>query len=124
MEVLQNPQYLGERGSRTLFSIETTRGKSIRNHSFYQNEDEILLLPGTNLEVTGQLNPGNRLHIIHLREKRPPFSLLQSPFQDKPSAHSSHPKMHKKTTPTPAPTPVVPVVAALPVAKLPNLPSK
>ena len=99
MGVLENPLYLGDRGARTLFGIETTRGKSIKNHSFYPDEDEILLLPGTNLEVTSQLHPGNRFHIIHLREKRPPFPLLQSPFDRHAAGSAVDAKIHFNAPP-------------------------
>jgi len=34
-------------GTRTLFSIETINGRTIRSHSHFTIEDEILLLPGT-----------------------------------------------------------------------------
>jgi hypothetical protein len=56
LTVLENDLYLGNTGERTLFSIEILNGKNIRNHSYFDNEDEVLLLPGTYLEVKSQLN--------------------------------------------------------------------
>ncbi|CAF3407706.1 unnamed protein product, partial [Rotaria socialis] len=73
--------YLGNRGTRTLFSIEAYHGKMIKNHSFYKKEDEVLLLPGTYFEVTNNFNSGNNLHIIQIKQKRPPHTLLERPFQ-------------------------------------------
>ena len=84
MKVLQSPSYLGKSGDRTLFSIQTSSGKQIRSHSYFQHEDEILLPPGTYLRVVGQLNPAHGFHIIQLEEVAPPFELLAPPFTDVP----------------------------------------
>lgn len=73
--------YLGNHGTRTLFSIEAYHGKIIKEHSFYKKEDEILLLPGTYFEVINNFDSGNNLHIIHLKQKRPPYTLLEQPFR-------------------------------------------
>jgi hypothetical protein len=81
LSVLQSDLYLGNSGTRTLFSIEIFNGRTIRAHSHFQIEDEILLLPGTFFEVKSRLNPAPDLHIIHLNEKRPPFDLLEPPFE-------------------------------------------
>ena len=80
LKILESPIYLGRRGTRTLFSIETVSGRRIRSHSYFKHEEEILLLPGTFFEVLSQICPADELHIIHLREKSPPFPLLQPPF--------------------------------------------
>jgi hypothetical protein len=55
-------------GIGTLFSIECTNGKRIGKHSSFPMADEILLLPGFYYEVTSQLDVGNGLHIIGLKE--------------------------------------------------------
>ncbi|CAF1263701.1 unnamed protein product [Didymodactylos carnosus] len=61
-------------GQNTLFCIQCKNGKSIRNHSYFTEVDEILLMPGTNLEVMGQLEPAEGLRIINLKElDRPLF---------------------------------------------------
>jgi len=80
LEVLEQPMYLGTTGERTLFSIECLNGKNIKPHSYYNIEDEILLLPGFYFEVVSKVAGGNGLHIIHLREVVPPFILLEPPF--------------------------------------------
>jgi hypothetical protein len=83
LSVLESELYLGNAGTRTLFSIETFSGRTIRAHSHFQVEDEILLLPGTFFEVKSRLNPAPDLFIIHLREKLPPHELLEPPFEGK-----------------------------------------
>ena len=79
--VLESDQYLGNTGTRTLFSIETFNGRTVRAHSHFTTEDEILLMPGTFLEVKSRLNPAPDLYIIHLLQKVPPHPLLEPPFE-------------------------------------------
>ncbi|CAF1556595.1 unnamed protein product, partial [Didymodactylos carnosus] len=71
--------FLGKNGTRTLFSIECYDGKVINEHSYYQSENEILLMPATYLEVVDQSNPADGLYIVHLKQKSPPCILLASP---------------------------------------------
>ncbi|CAF4916861.1 unnamed protein product [Rotaria sp. Silwood2] len=73
--------YLGNSGDRTLFSVEAINGRTIRNHSHFVTEDEILLLPGTYMIVQSQLNPAPDLHIIHLKQIIPKEVLLKPPFK-------------------------------------------
>ena len=80
MSVLESPDYVGKSGPRTLFSIETQNARVIRGHSYFQQEDEIILAPGRYLRVIDQLNPAPDLHIIHLREITPPYPMLSDPF--------------------------------------------
>ena len=75
--VLECESFFGQSGTRTLFHIECLSGKDIKNHSFMQQEDEILLLPARQLVVTSVLNSGNDLHIIQLKETQPKFPLLE-----------------------------------------------
>ena len=81
LSVLESELYLGTTGTRTLFSIEAINGRTVRSHSYFKNEDEILLLPGTFLEVKSRLNPAPDLYIIHLQQKIPPHDLLEPPFE-------------------------------------------
>ena len=69
-------RFFGQTGIRTLFHIECLSGKDIKNHSFIQCEDEILLLPARQFEVKSILNSGNGLHIIQLKEMEPTYPLL------------------------------------------------
>jgi hypothetical protein len=80
LNVLESDLYLGNVGTRTLFSVETINARTIRSHSHFKTEDEILLLPGTFFEVKSRLNPAPDLYIIHLQQKIPPHMLLEPPF--------------------------------------------
>ena len=79
INVLESEQYLGTSGPRTLFAIECLNGKDIKHHSYFAQEDEILLLPCTHLQVISHLSSKENLFIIHLREVSPPFMLLEPP---------------------------------------------
>ncbi len=81
LPVLESNAYLGNRGPRTLFSIEIINGRSVRAHSHFDTEDEILMLPGTFMEVQSQMTQESGLHIIHLKQKIPIETLLEPPFQ-------------------------------------------
>jgi hypothetical protein len=74
--VLQLDLFLGKTGARTIFNIQCESARDIRNHSYYQVEDEVLLLAATQFEVISCLDQGD-LHIIQLKETRPPHPLLQ-----------------------------------------------
>jgi hypothetical protein len=77
LAVLESDLFLGKHGSRTLFNVECDNGKMIRSHSYIDVEDEILLLPATQFEVKSKLNPSTDLHLIHLKQVDPPFSLIE-----------------------------------------------
>jgi len=75
--VLENEEFFGKSGTRTLFQIDCHTGKNIKNHSFIPSEDEILLLPARQFVVKSCLHSGNGLHIIQLEETDPPYPLLE-----------------------------------------------
>ncbi|CAF0826525.1 unnamed protein product [Adineta steineri] len=77
IEVLKNEQYLGKTGQRTLFTIECDSGKDIIRHSYYQTEKEVLLLPARQFIVVSCLQPAPGLHMVQLKETKPPVTLLQ-----------------------------------------------
>jgi hypothetical protein len=81
LTVLENNIYLSTIGQRTLFSVEAMNGRIVRAHSHFNYEDEILLLPGTYMEVQSQLSPAVGLHIIHLKQMKPMETLIAPPFQ-------------------------------------------
>jgi hypothetical protein len=81
LPVLENKMYLGTMGNRTLFSVEAINGRTIRAHSHFVTEDEILLLPGTQMVVQSQFSPADNLHIVHLRQIVPTDVLLELPFE-------------------------------------------
>ena len=75
--VLENEQFFGKTGNRTLFQIECNTAKDIKKHSFVTSEEEILLLPARQLQVTSVLDSGSGLHIVQLKELKPQFDLLE-----------------------------------------------
>ncbi|CAF1350159.1 unnamed protein product [Adineta steineri] len=77
IEVLENEQFLDKTGQRTLFTIECDSGKDISCHSYYQSEKEVLLLAARQFIVVGYLRPAPGLHMIQLKETKPPITLLQ-----------------------------------------------
>ncbi|CAF5172998.1 unnamed protein product, partial [Rotaria magnacalcarata] len=53
----------------TLFLIEAVNGRNIKGYTNFDNEDELILMPGTRLQVeSNALNHLGGLHVIHLRE--------------------------------------------------------
>jgi hypothetical protein len=83
MSVLKNEDYLGSSGPRTLFAIECFSGKDIRQHSNFQNEADILLLPGRQFKVVSCRNQRNDLYFIQLKETEPAHPLLEPILQVK-----------------------------------------
>ncbi|CAF2738181.1 unnamed protein product [Rotaria sp. Silwood2] len=81
LTVLENKMYLGNTGARTLFSVEAINGRTVRAHSHFTTEDEILLLPGTHMIVRSQFSPASDLHMIHLKQIIPKQILLEPPFE-------------------------------------------
>jgi hypothetical protein len=59
--------YLDNTGDRTLFSVEAIDGRTVRAHSHFVTEDEILLRPDTHMVVESKFTPASDLHIIHLK---------------------------------------------------------
>jgi hypothetical protein len=77
METLQSEQFLGKTRARTLFTIDCDSGKDISRHSFYQSEEEILILAARQFTVKSCLQPAPDLHMIQLKEVEAPICLLQ-----------------------------------------------
>jgi hypothetical protein len=77
MDVLDNEQFLGSEGARTLFTIESSSGKDIRKHSAFQQEDEVLLPAARQFQVIACLHQGNGLNLIQLKEIEPPVCLIE-----------------------------------------------
>ncbi|CAF0999780.1 unnamed protein product [Adineta steineri] len=74
--VLSNEQYLGQSGTRTLFTIDCFSAKCIKQYSLFLDEEEVLLPPARQFQVIDSLNSGNGLHIIQLKEIQPKFPLI------------------------------------------------
>ncbi|CAF2061431.1 unnamed protein product [Rotaria magnacalcarata] len=75
--VLQNEQFLGTTGPRTLFTIECDSGKDIRKYSFFQAEDEILIPAARQFKVVACLSQGKDLYMVQLKEIQPQFPLIE-----------------------------------------------
>ncbi|UJR19311.1 hypothetical protein I4U23_022440 [Adineta vaga] len=67
-DILQSPMYLGREKIQTIFEIKTKHGKSIREHSHLENDEEILLLPGIVFKVMKKSKQEDGIHIIHFHE--------------------------------------------------------
>ena len=76
IEVLQSELFLGKTGKRTMFTIDCDSGKDISKHSYFPEEDEILLPAATQFKVIGCLDNGHGHYTIQLKETKPPFPLL------------------------------------------------
>ncbi|CAF4201552.1 unnamed protein product [Adineta steineri] len=77
IEALEKEQILSKTGQRTVFTIECDSGKDISRHSYYKSKKEFLLLPARQFIVVGCFEQAQGLHIIQLKETKPPFTLLQ-----------------------------------------------
>jgi hypothetical protein len=66
-EVLEQEQFLGREGGRTMFHLAVENGVSIRAYSSMA-EEEVLLLPGTFLLVNSVTDLGHGLHMVNLAE--------------------------------------------------------
>jgi len=77
MNVLKADEFLGNSGVRTFFLIDCVNGKDIRNHSYYEKEEEILLLPASYFQVASCLEMAPDLHAIQLKEITPEFPYLE-----------------------------------------------
>ncbi|UJR32588.1 hypothetical protein I4U23_020048 [Adineta vaga] len=78
ISVLQSNVFLGDKGVGTLFIIDSFTGKDIREYSYYEKEDEVLLVAARGFIVVDRLNLGPDLWIIHIKEIEPPFPFLKT----------------------------------------------
>ena len=70
--VLESPQFFGDKGERTLFTVEARGAVDISEYSLIPREEEVLLFPGTMLEVSSRLRMGPGLWLVQLSERSPP----------------------------------------------------
>ena len=82
MKSLQVDEFLGQRGTRTMFHIDSSSGKSISQHSLYPDEEEVLLPPARLFKVVSSLDAGDGLHMIQLKEIQPEHPLIEDPVSD------------------------------------------
>ena len=67
LDTLTNETFLGQTGVRTVFMIEIATGIDIVRYTVFE-EAEVLLYPGTLLEVVASMDMGGGLFQVHLRE--------------------------------------------------------
>ena len=88
--------------------LRAAQGETIRKHSFYPDEDKILLLPGREFEVMRSLDMRNQLSMIQLKE-------VESRFPNIASLPSPSPAVSTPTPTTASGTTATAKVAASPV---------
>jgi hypothetical protein len=71
IESFEKEQNFNSTDQRTRFKIECKSAKDIRNHSFHKTNDEILLLSAQRYKVISNLDSGNGLRIIQVKEIDP-----------------------------------------------------
>lgn len=76
-DIIQSNEHFKNINPRTLFIIECHSGKDVRKHSYFSNEDQILLMANSEFQVISSLKNANNQHIIHLKEIPSINSLLQ-----------------------------------------------
>src|SRR5579862_6343387 len=77
------PQFVDKSGVETLFCIEgVSTGKNISCHSYFKTEDEILLLPGTSLQVRSSIKRADGFQLVHLHRVKSSYELLVPPFDN------------------------------------------
>lgn len=81
IDVLNREAFFGTIGTRTMFIIEGSTGRDIRQHSLYSEEDELLLLPARQFRVKASLQMGNGLHSIQIQEIQPQYPLLEPVYR-------------------------------------------
>ena len=60
--------YIGKKG--TIFAIDVRHGKDISEYSAFKEEQEVVLMPGSQVRVKSKtLNFDNRLFIVHMEEE-------------------------------------------------------
>ncbi|CAF4740712.1 unnamed protein product, partial [Rotaria sp. Silwood2] len=82
--------------------------------SFYQNEDEILLLPGREFEVVSSMDMGHQLTMIQLKEVAPRFPNIASVTSSEPSTITTTGTAATTAKPVAAAAAVVPKPAPKP----------
>jgi hypothetical protein len=75
--IFQSNENLNQSNTRTVFTIECHSGKDIRKHSYFPNEDQIILMTASEFKVILSMRNNDNQHIIHLKEIESNNSLLQ-----------------------------------------------
>lgn len=111
IKTLNDETFLGKTGDRTVFSIELRHAYDITAYNA-QDEEEVLLPPGSKFVVKGRADMGHGLHMIQLVQQdyrllfRPP-----APAGSGPAQVGGVPPVVSPLPPTP-PTPASPLAAS------------
>jgi len=76
-DVLRNESFMGQSGKRTLFTIESQSGKEIKQHSYFKDENEVLLPAAREFQVESVFPQADGLCLIQLKEVQPKHPLLE-----------------------------------------------
>lgn len=82
--------FLGKTGPRTMFHIECLSGRDIRNHSDLPHENELLLPPALEFQITDHLDQ-DELQIFQLKETRLLMSIPPTVPMVTPPSHNPVP---------------------------------
>ncbi|CAF3540530.1 unnamed protein product [Rotaria sp. Silwood1] len=77
LEAFQSNEYLQQTNTHTLFTIDCHSGKDIRKHSYFSNEDQILLMAASEFKVISSVKNTDNQNIIYLKEIQSNNPLLQ-----------------------------------------------
>ena len=80
MEVLQSKDFCGQDGPRTVFVVQASHARDIAAFSAFASEEELILLPGAQLQVKAVVPMGGGLHLVQMDEVDEPMSLIE--FED------------------------------------------
>lgn len=78
IEALENNEFFGMTGERTVFTIDCYSGKDISKHSCFQSEKEILLPPASQFDVVGCMELAPGVNMIQLRETESSTKLFKA----------------------------------------------
>ncbi|CAF3728057.1 unnamed protein product [Rotaria socialis] len=77
LDIYQSNEHLTKTQTCTIFTIECRFGKDIRKHSYFPNEDQILLMAGSEFKVISSMKNETNQNIIYLKEIQSNNPLLQ-----------------------------------------------
>jgi hypothetical protein len=73
LKTMETEVFFGADGERTMFHIKVDSGVKIKDYSAISREDEILMLPGTCLQVDHVLNVNSGVPFIQMRARKSRF---------------------------------------------------
>ena len=94
LDVLNDASFLGTSGTRTMFTIECHSGRDIHEHSYFNDENEVLLPAAREFKVESVVHHDGDLSMVQLRETQPKYPLLES-FPTSPPKGIEYPLVSK-----------------------------